>query len=78
MIISRAGNSNQCRAVFQRPKFNPYGFPPQWLEFLIEESLCLPEPEPWPHPGPDPKDAPFLALADRCEKPKASLKPRMH
>jgi putative PIN family toxin of toxin-antitoxin system len=53
----------EYREVFRRAKFSRYGFPPLWLEFLIEESLHLPEPEPWPHPCPDPKDAPLIALA---------------
>jgi putative PIN family toxin of toxin-antitoxin system len=53
----------EYREVVRRPKFRPYGFPPLWLEFLIEESLRLDEPAPWPHTCPDPKDAPFLALA---------------
>jgi putative PIN family toxin of toxin-antitoxin system len=53
----------EYREVVRRAKFSRYGFPPLWLEFLIEESLRLPDPEPWPHPAPDPKDAPILALA---------------
>jgi putative PIN family toxin of toxin-antitoxin system len=53
----------EYRTVIQRAKFLRYGFPPSWLEFLIEESLRLPEPAAWPLPVPDPKDAPFLALA---------------
>ena len=53
----------EYREVVRRPKFHQYGFPPLWLEFLIEESMRLAEPEPWPHPCPDPKDASFLALA---------------
>lgn len=53
----------EYREVAQRAKFRRYGFPPFWLEFMIEESLRLPDPEPWPHPVPDAKDAPFLALA---------------
>jgi putative PIN family toxin of toxin-antitoxin system len=53
----------EYREVVQRAKFRRYGFPPGWLEFLIEESLRLPDPGPWSHPGPDPKDDPFLALA---------------
>jgi putative PIN family toxin of toxin-antitoxin system len=53
----------EYREVVRRAKFSRYGFPPLWLEFLIEESLRLPNPAPWPHPAPDPKDAPFLALA---------------
>jgi predicted nucleic acid-binding protein len=50
-------------AVLARPKFQRFGFPPLWLEFLIEESLRLPDAERWPHAGPDPGDLPFLALA---------------
>lgn len=55
---------DEYREVAQRAKFRRYGFPPLWLEFLIEESLRLPDPSPWPDmQGPDPKDMPFLALA---------------
>lgn len=53
----------EYRQVVRRKKFAAYGFPPLWLEFLIEESLLLPDPPAWPHSMPDPKDAPFLALA---------------
>jgi uncharacterized protein len=53
----------EYRKVAQRPKFRRYGFPPLWLEFLIEESMRLPDPLNWPHTGPDPKDLLFLALA---------------
>ena len=54
---------DEYREVAQRAKFRRYGFPPRWLEFLIEESLRLPDPMAWSIPGPDPKDMPFLALA---------------
>jgi putative PIN family toxin of toxin-antitoxin system len=53
----------EYREVVRRPKFHRYGFPPLWLEFLIEDSLWLEDPEPWPQPYPDFSDAPFLALA---------------
>jgi uncharacterized protein len=53
----------EYRAVVERPKFHRFGFPPLWLEFLIEESMRLPDPAFWPYAGPDPKDIPFLALA---------------
>jgi uncharacterized protein len=53
----------EYRAVVERPKFHRFGFPPLWLEFLIEESMRLPDPPRWPYAGPDPKDIPFLALA---------------
>ena len=54
---------NEYQEVIRRPKFRRYGFPPQWLEFLIDESLRLPDPTAWAENGPDPKDLPFLALA---------------
>jgi uncharacterized protein len=54
---------SEYREVVRRTKFHRYGFPPHWLEFLIEESLRLPNPAPWAKRGPDPKDTPFLALA---------------
>jgi putative PIN family toxin of toxin-antitoxin system len=53
----------EYREVVRRPKFERYGFPPLWLEALIEESLSLAEPPPWAHTGPDATDLPFLALA---------------
>ncbi len=53
----------EYREVVRRPKFQPYGFPPQWLEFLIDESLQLPDPAASMERGPDAKDFPFLALA---------------
>ena len=53
----------EYREVARRQKFERYGFPPQWLEFLIDESLRLPDPAAWAEGGPDPKDLPFLALA---------------
>jgi putative PIN family toxin of toxin-antitoxin system len=53
----------EYREVVRRTKFRRYGFPPHWLEFLIEESMRLPDPAPWARRGPDPKDLPFLALA---------------
>jgi putative PIN family toxin of toxin-antitoxin system len=54
---------SEYREVVRRTKFHRYGFPPHWLEFLIEESLRLPDPATWTKRGPDPKDMPFLALA---------------
>jgi putative PIN family toxin of toxin-antitoxin system len=56
----------EYREVARRAKFRRYGFPPLWLEFLIEESLHLSDPVAWPNPGPDPTDMPFLALADEA------------
>jgi predicted nucleic acid-binding protein len=54
----------EYRLVVRRPKFVRYGFPPQWLEFLIEESLHLPNAVlDWPVPVPDEADLQFLALA---------------
>jgi predicted nucleic acid-binding protein len=56
---------DEYREVVRREKFRRYGFPPLWLEFLIEESLHLPDPDTWTHRGPDPKDIPFLSLANK-------------
>jgi putative PIN family toxin of toxin-antitoxin system len=53
----------EYREVVRRPKFQRYGFPPLWLELLIEESMQLVDPEPWTQACPDPEDLPFLALA---------------
>jgi putative PIN family toxin of toxin-antitoxin system len=53
----------EYRIVVRRSKFAAYGFPPLWLEPLIDAALHLPDPEPWPYPIPDPKDAMFLAVA---------------
>jgi putative PIN family toxin of toxin-antitoxin system len=53
----------EYREVVRRPKFHRYGFPPLWLEFLIEESLWLRDSESRAQPYPDPNDVPFLALA---------------
>lgn len=55
----------EYRSVSQYSKFAQYGFPPQWLEFLIESALRFPDGEPWPHALPDPDDARFLSLANK-------------
>jgi putative PIN family toxin of toxin-antitoxin system len=65
-VVTSGWIVGEYREVVRREKFSRYGFPPLWLEFLIEESLRLPEPDAWPHPAPDPKDAPFLALAQKA------------
>jgi putative PIN family toxin of toxin-antitoxin system len=54
---------DEYRDVVRRAKLRRYGFPPIWLDFLIEESLQLPDPAAWPLDSPDPKDMPFPALA---------------
>jgi putative PIN family toxin of toxin-antitoxin system len=57
---------HEYREVARRAKFRRYGFPPLWLEWIIEESLYLPDADIESHPGsnlPDSKDKPFLALA---------------
>jgi predicted nucleic acid-binding protein len=58
--------AGEYRQVLGRAKFQAYGFPPYWLEFLIADSLMLEEPEPWPVKGPDPDDLRFLALAQHA------------
>ena len=54
---------DEYREVVRRTKFFRYAFPPLWLEFLIAESLQLPDAEAWPVTGSDPKDLPLIALA---------------
>jgi putative PIN family toxin of toxin-antitoxin system len=62
-VVTSPWIAAEYREVVRRAKFFRYGLPPLWLEFLIEESLHLPDADAWPKPGPDPKDLPFLALA---------------
>ena len=57
---------NKYRQVMRRSKFCRYAFPPLWLDFLIEESMHLPDPQPWPQLGPDQADMVFLALASQA------------
>ena len=56
--------ATEYREVVTRAKFLRYKFPPFWLEYLIEESMHLPDPAPWPYGGPHGADLPFLALAN--------------
>jgi hypothetical protein len=50
--------------VLHRPKFQKAGFPPGWLDRLLNLAARLPgDPPLWPHPLPDPKDGVFLGLA---------------
>lgn len=53
----------EYREVVRRPKVLRYDFPPDWLEWLIEESLSTADPDAWPVAMPHPEDAAFLALA---------------
>ena len=62
-VVTSPGIVEEYREVVRRAKFRRYGFPPNWLEFLIDESLRLPDPRAWPLRGPDPRDTPFLSLA---------------
>jgi uncharacterized protein len=62
-IVTCPSVVDEYREVVRRAKFLRYRFPPLWLEFLVAESLHLPDPAQWAHPLPDPKDSPFLALA---------------
>jgi predicted nucleic acid-binding protein len=65
-IVTNPAIVREYRAVTSRPKFARYGFPPPWLETLIQDSLQLGDAETWPHKLPDPDDLPFLALAHRA------------
>jgi len=62
-IVTSPAILTEYQDVMRRPKFTRYGFPPAWLELLIEESLLLPDPPEWPHELPDRDDAPFLSIA---------------
>ena len=62
-IVTSPKIAAEYREVVRRAKFHRYGFPPLWLEYLIGESMRLPEPPLWPYLCPDPKDTPFIALA---------------
>jgi putative PIN family toxin of toxin-antitoxin system len=62
-VVTCPSIADEYREVVRRAKFLRYRFPPLWLEFLIAESMQLPDPANWPDPLPDSKDAPFLALA---------------
>ncbi|MGC9223949.1 MAG: putative toxin-antitoxin system toxin component, PIN family [Terracidiphilus sp.] len=54
---------SEYRDVLWRPKFTRHGFPPFWIEDLLELSVRLPDPGPWPEPLSDPGDEVFLSLA---------------
>jgi uncharacterized protein len=62
-VVTSPWIAAEYREVVRRAEFFRYGFPPLWLEFLIAESLHLPDADAWPVAGPDPKDLPFIALA---------------
>lgn len=62
-IVVSSSIVSEYRRVSRYSKFARYGFPPQWLEFLIENALRFPDAESWPHPLPDPDDTRFLSLA---------------
>ena len=53
----------EYREVVHRPRLVKKGLPPEWLDFLVDQSLQLPDPPAWPLAGPDPDDLVFLALA---------------
>jgi putative PIN family toxin of toxin-antitoxin system len=62
-IVTSPRVAAEYREVVRRAKFHRYGFPPLWLEYLIEDSMRLPDPSSWPYVCPDPFDTPFIALA---------------
>jgi putative PIN family toxin of toxin-antitoxin system len=62
-IVTSPAILAEYREVMRRPKFSRYGFPPVWLDLLIEESVHVPDPPDWPFELPDPDDAPFLSAA---------------
>ncbi len=62
-IVTCTAVIREYREVLWRPKFTRHGFPPNWIEGLIEMSLKLPDPSPWLLELPDAADSVFLALA---------------
>lgn len=62
-VVTCPKTAAEYREVVRRAKFLRYGFPPFWLDFLLEQSMRLSDPPPLPRPCPDPKDTVFLALA---------------
>jgi predicted nucleic acid-binding protein len=61
--VTCAAVIREYREVLWRPKFTRHGFPPDWIEGLIEMSLQLRDPAPWPLKLPDSADSVFLSLA---------------
>lgn len=62
-IVTSPKIATEYREVVRRAKFYRYRFPPLWLEYLIEESLQLPDPESLSCVCPDPKVTPIISLA---------------
>ena len=62
-LVTCAAVIAEYREVVHRPRLAGKGLPPEWLGFLVDQSLLLPDPPSWPLPGPDPDDLVFLALA---------------
>ena len=62
-IVTSPKIATEYREVVRRAKFHRYRFPPLWLEYLIDESLQLPDPDSLSCLCPDPKDTPFISLA---------------
>jgi putative PIN family toxin of toxin-antitoxin system len=62
-IVTSPAIVAEYRDVMHRPKFSRYGFPPVWLNLLLERSLHLPDDTEWPHELPDSDDARFLSAA---------------
>jgi predicted nucleic acid-binding protein len=65
-IVTSPAILTEYRDVMCRPKFSRHGFPPAWLDLLVEESLQLPHPPDWPHNLPDRDDSPFLSVAHKA------------
>src|SRR5208337_3931986 len=61
--VTCAAVIREYREVLWRPKFTRHGFPPDWIEGLIETSMQLSDPAAWPLELPDAADAVFLSLA---------------
>jgi len=68
ILLTCPGIVHEYLEVIHRPKFRRCGFPPIWLDNLLQLAHHRTEnPPPWPIPGPDPDDLVFLALAHAME-----------
>ena len=64
ILLTCPGVVREYLDVLGRPKFLRFGFPPLWLDNLLQLAHHRTEDPPaWPMPGPDPDDLVFLALA---------------
>jgi putative PIN family toxin of toxin-antitoxin system len=62
-LITCPSITREYLEVLSRPKFSDHGFPPVWLDFVLESSLQTKDPPLGVVQLPDPSDEVFLLLA---------------